>query len=170
MKKIPLNQANHCHIPLYSLQLKCIIILLSTPRSGCFRFFYQKFVHLFPLPCFISSSLNLAIRIILAVKYELCISAFCNPTQHRFVSPSTPNNFFNAPFSNILCLPEIGSIFDYKSYCLLNLVASHSTGQYFFGQGIFNLQAPRFLYIGQTFRFSPENAFYIFNQQIYFII
>ena len=25
-------------------------------------------------------------------------------------------------------------------------------------------------FIGQAFRFSPENAFYIFNQQIYFII
>ena len=24
--------------------------------------------------------------------------------------------------------------------------------------------------IGQAFRYSPENAFYIFNQQIYFII
>ena len=34
----------------------------------------------------------------------------------------------------------------------------------------FKLQAPRFLYIGQAFRYSPENAFYIFNQQIYFII
>jgi len=34
----------------------------------------------------------------------------------------------------------------------------------------FNLYAPRFLYIGQAFRYSPENALYIFNQQIYFII
>ena len=34
----------------------------------------------------------------------------------------------------------------------------------------FNLWAPRFLYIGQAFRYSPGNAFYIFNQQIYFII
>jgi hypothetical protein len=33
-----------------------------------------------------------------------------------------------------------------------------------------NLYAPRFLYIGKAFRYSPENAFYIFNQQIYFII
>ena len=33
-----------------------------------------------------------------------------------------------------------------------------------------NLQAPRFLYIGQAFRYSPEDVFYIFNQQIYFII
>ena len=33
-----------------------------------------------------------------------------------------------------------------------------------------NLKAPRFLYIGQALRYSPENAFYIFNQQIYFII
>jgi len=32
------------------------------------------------------------------------------------------------------------------------------------------LWAPRFLYIGQAFRYSPENDFYIFNQQIYFII
>ena len=30
----------------------------------------------------------------------------------------------------------------------------------------FNLQAPRFLYIGQAFRYSPENAFYTLNQQI----
>ena len=34
----------------------------------------------------------------------------------------------------------------------------------------FNLQAPRVLYIGQEIRYSPENAFYIFNHQIYFII
>jgi len=33
-----------------------------------------------------------------------------------------------------------------------------------------NLQAPCVLYIGQAFRYSPENAFYIFNQEIYFII
>ena len=33
-----------------------------------------------------------------------------------------------------------------------------------------NLYAPRFLYVGQAFSYSPENAFYIFNQQIYFII
>ena len=36
--------------------------------------------------------------------------------------------------------------------------------------GDFNFKAPRFLYIGQAFRYCPENAFYIFNQQIYFII
>ena len=29
-----------------------------------------------------------------------------------------------------------------------------------------NLQAPCVLYVGQAFRYSPENAFYIFNQQI----
>jgi len=34
----------------------------------------------------------------------------------------------------------------------------------------FNLWAPSVLYIGQEFRYSPENAFYVFNQQIYFII
>jgi len=34
----------------------------------------------------------------------------------------------------------------------------------------FNLYAPRFLYIGQAFCYSPENAFCIFNQQIYFIM
>ena len=33
-----------------------------------------------------------------------------------------------------------------------------------------NLQAPCVLCIGQDFSCSPENAFYIFNQQIYFII
>ena len=35
---------------------------------------------------------------------------------------------------------------------------------------LINLEAPRFLYIGQAFRYSPEYALYIFNQQIYFII
>ena len=33
-----------------------------------------------------------------------------------------------------------------------------------------NLQAPCFLSIGQVFRYSLQNDFYIFNQQIYFII
>jgi len=33
-----------------------------------------------------------------------------------------------------------------------------------------NLEAPSILYIGQAFRYSPEDTFYIFNQQIYFII
>ena len=33
-----------------------------------------------------------------------------------------------------------------------------------------NLQAPCIFYIGQAFRYTPENAFYIFNQQIYSII
>ena len=33
-----------------------------------------------------------------------------------------------------------------------------------------NLYALCVLSIGQAFRYSPENAFYIFNQQIYFII
>jgi len=35
---------------------------------------------------------------------------------------------------------------------------------------IINLQALCFLYVGQAFGYSPENTFYIFNQQIYFII
>jgi len=35
---------------------------------------------------------------------------------------------------------------------------------------LINLKAPCFLYIGQPFRYSSENASYIFNQQIYFII
>ena len=33
-----------------------------------------------------------------------------------------------------------------------------------------NLYAPRVLYIGQTYRYSPQYAFYIFIQQIYLII
>ena len=33
-----------------------------------------------------------------------------------------------------------------------------------------NIYAPSILYIGQAFCYSPENAFHIFNQQIYFII
>jgi len=34
----------------------------------------------------------------------------------------------------------------------------------------FNIYKPCVLYIGQAFRYSPQNAFYIFNQQIYLII
>jgi len=34
----------------------------------------------------------------------------------------------------------------------------------------FNLYAPRILYIGQTYRYSPENAIFIFSHQIYLII
>jgi hypothetical protein len=33
-----------------------------------------------------------------------------------------------------------------------------------------NLYAPCILYIGQTYRYSPEYAFYIFSQQIYLIM
>jgi len=35
---------------------------------------------------------------------------------------------------------------------------------------IFNLLAPSVLYVGHAFRYPPENAFYICNQKIYFII
>ena len=37
-------------------------------------------------------------------------------------------------------------------------------------QAAFNIQALCVLYIGKAFRYTPENAFHIFNQQIYFII
>ena len=35
---------------------------------------------------------------------------------------------------------------------------------------LFNLSAPCVQYMGQAFRYSPENAFYLFNQQMYLII
>ena len=35
---------------------------------------------------------------------------------------------------------------------------------------LINLYAPCILYIGQTYRYSPEYAFYIFSQQIYIYI
>jgi len=47
---------------------------------------------------------------------------------------------------------------------------SHTHSVYFTLKTSLNLQAPCVLYIGQAFRYSPENAFYIFNLQIYFII
>ena len=37
-------------------------------------------------------------------------------------------------------------------------------------RGGINLYAPCILYIGQTYRYSPEYAFYIFSQQIYYLI
>ena len=52
----------------------------------------------------------------------------------------------------------------------LFLVAFSRLERIFCVTELINLQAPRFLYIGQAFRYSPENAFYIFNQQIYFIV
>jgi hypothetical protein len=33
-----------------------------------------------------------------------------------------------------------------------------------------NLQAPCILYIGHAYRYSPEYTFYIFSQQIYYLI
>jgi len=35
---------------------------------------------------------------------------------------------------------------------------------------LIKLTAPSIFYVGQAFCYSPENAFYIFKQQIYFII
>ena len=35
---------------------------------------------------------------------------------------------------------------------------------------VLNNEAQCVLHIGQAFRYTPENAFYIFSQQIYFII
>jgi len=52
-------------------------------------------------------------------------------------------------------------------------VCYHSVQNLFFSSLLsttLTLRALRFLYIGQAFRYSPENAFYIFNQQIYFIV
>ena len=65
-----------------------------------------------------------------------------------------------------------------KSPCLSIIVITHSQRanskrvQNFkrSRSNFINLQAPCVLHIGQAFRYSPENAFYIFNQQIYLII
>ena len=56
---------------------------------------------------------------------------------------------------------------------VMKLRVSYKAGNFLTDErvlGLVNLWAPRFLYIGQAFHYSPENAFYIFNQQIYFII
>ena len=49
-------------------------------------------------------------------------------------------------------------------------IPGSSSGESPSKDSVLNLQAPCVLYMGQAFRYSPENAFYIFNQQIYFII
>ena len=59
------------------------------------------------------------------------------------------------------------TVYHYKQY---NAIRRHKRTSTLRKLATVNLQAPRFLYIGQAFRYSPENAFYIFNQQIYFII
>jgi len=59
-----------------------------------------------------------------------------------------------------------------ENYCIYaTLVLSLClSGVWSADQTPLNLYAPHFHYIGQAFRYSPENALYIFSQQIYFII
>ena len=52
-------------------------------------------------------------------------------------------------------------------YLLLRKIDNGTVAGYIYP---FNPQAPCVLYTGQAFHYTPENAFYIFNQQIYFII
>ena len=60
------------------------------------------------------------------------------------------------PFCSLLC--------SWRMFVLGSISNIHSFRMYL------NFQAPCVLYIGQAFRYSPVNAFYIFNLQIYFII
>ena len=55
-----------------------------------------------------------------------------------------------------------------REYQLKSLIGSQPHSRKLFAPLIFRLRASCIL--GQAFHYSPENAFYIFNQQIYFII
>jgi len=53
------------------------------------------------------------------------------------------------------------------------LIFSVATGVFKFHlnlAGLLTFRHRASCFIGQAFRYSPENAFYVFNQQIYFII
>ena len=69
--------------------------------------------------------------------------------------------------SKCLCVVGIGR---WRNYHATLLEISCLAVCYKLCTHVFNLKAPYVLYVGQAFRCSPENAFYIFNQQIYFII
>ena len=77
-----------------------------------------------------------------------------NHRRHRDISMETEMVFCNSCFSAI----------QVTTVTVLLELCNH------FNILCFNLQVPCVLYIGQAFHYSPENAFYIFNQQIYFII
>ena len=73
------------------------------------------------------------------------------------------------------CVGSKGSVLCYHTLHV-STVCVETQGLLVFSLAVYSvfhrlkLQALRFLYIGQAFRYSPENSFYIFNQQIYFII
>ena len=56
--------------------------------------------------------------------------------------------------------------------CLIKvcIIAVSHLGRVVKFKATINLWAPCVFHIGQAFRYSPEKAFYVFNQQIYFII
>ena len=53
---------------------------------------------------------------------------------------------------------------------VMGFLVQQRASKLFTNCGKINLYAPCVLYIGQAFGYSPENAFYLFNEQIYFII
>jgi hypothetical protein len=82
-----------------------------------------------------------------------------------------PSAFWSSSLSTSLRITV-----NYLSYSSFTIKPS-ATGKLLQGSSVcssfivdVNLSAPCILYIGQAFRYSPENAFYIFNQQIYFIV
>ena len=85
------------------------------------------------------------------------LSPSCQPTP--FLPPSLPVYLLNA------CLPAT-----FQCACMPCLLENLPPTQSEDKWNQFNLQAPCVPCMGQAFRYSPENAFYVFNQQIYFII
>ena len=93
-----------------------------------------------------------------------CFLILSSPLGGRFLLVL---EFFNKILSASLFSPMLSTcpmqpiLFDYTTRKYLARCKNHET---------LNLWAPCVLYIGQEFRYFPENAFYIFNQQIYLII
>ena len=67
----------------------------------------------------------------------------------------------------VVTIPRLGTVHS-VSFCFI--FPFQSLRERFSLQWSFKLQVPCILYIGQTYRSSPQYSFYIFSQQIYLII
>ena len=74
--------------------------------------------------------------------------------------------FFKCPLSAHLDLNQLGTVLRELNPVVLHTGRSLPTSPYDY----LNFRHRASCILGQAFHYSPENAFYIFNQQIYFII
>ena len=137
--------------------------------------------------------LNLGCWTLLTVCYIICVQTlrlqnlFCDFCAHATTSLPGIQQAFHSPVNHnrvsfcfiflltlstgiknrIICHSALARhIHLFQVACLTYVLISLSSSF----ANWFNIQALCILYTGQAFRYSSENAFYIFNQQVYFII